>query len=263
MNVGLKNSCSFQLVLTCKIIHIFTSIKEPYIIFLVKFIRIIFISVSVIVFSGLEGCVRSGLKNLDEGEIHYSIKYYGNHGSVSEAMLPDNMIVKFKNNRIMMEIMTPIGNNGIINIIDYENNTMETYLRLIGMKYVYRGVAGEIPPGIDPMSSLIIEKTSSTREFFGLQCNHARATLPETEFTYDLWYTAEIELRNPNLSTPFSSIDGVMIMFFYKMGDMIVEFEAQGVYKRSLPEKEFTPGSKYRDLDRTTMHSIISKMMNL
>lgn len=258
-----KDSCSFQMALTYKNIHIFTIDKEPYIIFLVRYIRIILISISVIAFSGLKGCVHSGLQNLNEGEIHYSIKYSGNHGSVSEAMLPDNMVVKFKNTKIMMEIMTPIGNNGIINIIDSKENTMETYLRLIGMKYVYRGIAGEIPPGIDPISNMTIEKTSRTREFFGLQCNHAKVTLPEIEFTYDIWYTTEIELVNPNLSTPFSSIDGVMIMFFYKMGDMIVEFEAQGVYKRSIHEKEFAPGSKYRALDRNTMHSIISKMMNL
>lgn len=226
-----------------------------------RYIRLILIS--ALIFTGLEGCDHSGLKNLNEGEIHYSIRYTGNHGSVSEAMLPNNMVVKFKNSRVMMEIMTPIGNNGIINIIDYENNTLETYIRLFGMKYVYRSVAGEIPPGIDPMSNMIIEKTSRTREFFGLECNHATATIPETGFTYDLWYTTEIELHNPNISTPFNTIDGVLIMFFYRMGDMIVEFEAQGVYRRSIPEKEFTPGSKYRNLDRPTMHSIISKMMNL
>lgn len=217
----------------------------------------------MIVFSGLEGCKQSGLKNLDEGEIHYSIKYTGRTGTVSESLMPDNMVVRFSNNRILMEIVAPVGNNGIFTLIDQENNTMETFISLIGMNYVYRGVAGEIPPGIDPMSDMIIEKTSRTREFFGLECKNAIASVPGTDFSFDLWYTTEIKLHNPNISTPFSSIDGVLILFFYRMGDVLVEFEAQGIYNRAVSDKEFAVGDKYREIERAPMHSIISKIMNL
>ena len=217
-----------------------------------RYIRIILLA--IIVFSALEGCKKSGLKNLDEGEIHYSIKYKGRQGTISEALMPDNMIVRFRNNKILMEIMAPIGNNGIYTLIDQESNSMETFITLM---------VGEIPPGIDPMSDMIIEKSSLTREFFGLECKHATATVPGTDFSFDLWYTTELGLHNPNISTPFSSIEGVLLLFFYRMGDVIVEFEAQGIYNRSIPDKELTVGDKYREIERAPMHSIISKMMNL
>lgn len=226
-----------------------------------RYIRIILLA--IIVFSGLEGCKQSGLKNLDEGEIHYSIKYKGRQGTISEALMPDNMIVRFRNNKIMMEIVAPIGNNGIYTLIDQENNSVETFISLMGMKYVYRGVVGEIPPGIDPMTDMVVEKTPLTREFFGLECKNAKATVPGTDFSFDLWYTTETGLNNPNISTPFSSIDGLLIIFFYRMGDVIVEFEAQGIYNRSIPDKELTVSDKYREIERAPMHSIISKMMNL
>ncbi|MCA1756975.1 MAG: hypothetical protein LC649_05910 [Bacteroidales bacterium] len=226
-----------------------------------RYIRIILLA--LIVFSGLEGCKQSGLKNLDEGEIHYSIKYTGRQGTVSESLMPDNMIVRFRNNRILMEIVSPVGNNGIFTLIDQENNTMETFISLIGMRYVYRGVVGEIPPGIDPMSDMIIEKTTRTKEMFGLECKHAIARVPGTDFSFDLWYTSEIKLHNPNVSTPFSSIDGVLMLFFYRMGDVLVEFEAQGIYNRTISDKEFDIGDKYREIERAPMHSIISRIINL
>jgi len=182
---------------------------------------------------------------------------------VSEAMLPNSLVVKFKQNKILMEIMTPIGNNGIFNIIDPEQGRIDTFLRLLGMKFCYTGIFGEIPPGIDPMTDMKIEKTGVTREMFGLNCLNAKATIPTGSYEFDLWYTEEIGIDDPNSSTPFSTIDGVLISFFYRMGEMIVEFQAEGVYNKPVSDKDLTLSGKFRNIDRDDMDSIISKMMNL
>lgn len=221
------------------------------------------ITVSFIILSGVAGCKKSPVKNIDEGEIHYSISYIGRTGSVSEAMLPNNMVVKFKENKILMEIMTPIGNNGIFNIIDPSQKRVDTFMRLLGMKFSYSGGYGEIPPGIDPMVDMVIEDTGIEKEIFGLNCMNSKAFIPDSGYEFDLWYTKEINIENPNISTPFKSIDGVLISFFYRMGDMIVEFEAEGVYLKPIPDKDFIIDDKYRNIDRDDMDSIISKMMNL
>jgi hypothetical protein len=222
-----------------------------------------FIAVSLIVISGLAGCKKSTGKNFNEGEIHYSISYIGRNSSISEALLPEMMVVKFKDNKIIMEIMSPIGSNGIFNIIKPEQKSIETYMRLLGMKFCYMGEYGEIPPGIDPMEDLIIEETGEMKELFGLNCMKAKAELPGEGYNYDLWYTSEIGINNPNFSTPYSALDGVLISFFYRMGDMIVEFNAEGVYIKTVPDKDFIIEENYRKIDRKDMDSIISKMMNL
>jgi hypothetical protein len=131
------------------------------------------------------------------------------------------------------------------------------------MKFYYTGVNGEIPPGIDPMDDLILEKTDRKKEIFGLSCKNIKASLPSNDYVFDIWYTDEIALSNGNASTPFSMIEGVMISFFYRMGDMIIEFEADGVYLKSISDKDFIKGEKYRKIDRESMDSIISRMMNL
>lgn len=221
------------------------------------------IAISFIILSGLAGCNRSNVKHINEGEIHYGITYIGRQGSVSEAMLPNSMVVKFKENKILMEIMTPIGNNGIFNIINPEQESVETFIRLLGMKFFYTGVYGEIPPGIDPMSDMVIERSDKKKEMFGLNCMNAKASIPGSGYEFELWYTTEIDIANPNLSTPFKDVEGVLLNLFYRMGDMIVEFEAQGVYIKPIPDKDFAQQENYRKITRDDMDSIISKMMNL
>ncbi|MCD4769837.1 MAG: hypothetical protein K8R35_06700 [Bacteroidales bacterium] len=212
---------------------------------------------------GLTGCNKSSVKTIDEGEIHYKIIYNGRQGNMPEELMPGNLVVKFKNDKSVMEITTPIGNNGIYNIFDPDNGTNHTYISFLGLKYFYIGETGEIPPGIDPMEDLVLKKTDKVKNIGGFQCKHATAEINGIKRTFDIWYTSEIDLSDPNSSTPFNELDGVLLNFFYRMGEMIVEFEAEGIYPRPVPDKDFYKGDKYRRIKREDMDSIISKMMSL
>lgn len=181
-----------------------------------------------------------------------------------DELMPNSMIVKFKDNKILMEITSPIGNNGIFNIINPKENQIKTYMRVLTMKYYYQGSTDEVPPGIDPMSDMVILHTDQSSVILGLQCKHATATLPESGFTYDIWYTNEIKLANPNNSTPFKEIDGVLISFFYRMGEMIIEFEADGIFERPVSDKAFElSDNSFRRVNRESMDDLISTMMSL
>jgi len=223
----------------------------------------ILIFTSVIILTGYTACKKSSVKNINEGEIHYNIIYNGRVGSIPIELMPGRMVVKFKDSKTMFELTSPIGNNGISNIIDPQEKTVETYIRMLGMKYLYTGSINDVPPGIDPMPDMILNKTDRTAEILGLKCKHAIAELPGSDFRFDLWYTDEISIDDPNYSTPFREIDGVLISFFYRMGEMIVEFEADGVYMRPITDKDFQKTEKFRQISRDDMDSIISTMMSL
>lgn len=178
-------------------------------------------------------------------------------------LMPNSMVVKFKENKSLMEITAPIGNNGIFNLIDPKNNTMSTYVRFLNIKYYYQGETGPSPPGVDPMNDMKLEKTGDIDVISGLNCKHVLAKLPGYDQPFDVWYTNEIDIEDPNNSTPFRDIDGVLLKFFYKMGDMIIEFEATNVYERSIPEKDFNQTDKFLRISREDMDIIISKLMAL
>lgn len=217
----------------------------------------------VCVLTWLAGCSRSPMGGFDEGEIHYNIIYDNPGGVLPMELMPNTLVVKFKDNRILMEITAPIGHSGIFNIIDPEANIMKTFISFLGIKYYYQGVSGEVPPGIDPMDDLKFLRTGQTKTISGLNCKHAIVKIPGYERDFDIWYTNDIDLENPNNSTPFKDIDGVLTNFFYKIGDMIIEFEVTAIYQREVAEKDFTKSDKFLRISRDDMDNLISKMMAL
>jgi len=223
----------------------------------------ILIFISIITLTGLIGCKKTSLGKFDEGEIHYKIIYNNPGGTIPIDLMPNTMIVKFKNNRRIMEITAPIGNNGIFNYIDPDEEIMSTYVKFLNIKYYFEGETGSSTPGIDPMKNLRLEKTGQVSNISGLNCKHVLARIPGMDRDFDIWYTDEIDIDDPNNSTPFSKIDGILLNFFYKMGDMIVEFEASNVYERPVPDKDFEQSDKFLRISKEDMDNFISKMMAL
>jgi hypothetical protein len=225
--------------------------------------RSILVFIIYIILSGLVGCNKTSLGKFDEGEIHYRIVYNNHGGTIPMDLMPNSMVVKFKDDKTLMEITAPIGNNGIFNLTDPGENTISTYVRFLNIKYYFKGETGLSPPGVDPMEDLKLEKTGDIKVISGLNCKHVLAKLPGYDHNFDLWYTNEIDIDDPNNSTPFRDIDGVLLKFFYKMGDMIIEFEATNVYEREVPDKEFHQSDKFLRISREDMDRFISKMMAL
>lgn len=220
--------------------------------------------ISICAFIGLTGCGKSSVGGgFDEGEIHYKIIYNNPGNTLPMELMPNTLIVKFKDHRSIMEITAPIGNSGIYNFKDLKEEKTMTYISFLNIKYYYLGKTGEIPPGIDPMEDLKFIKTGKTSTIGGLNCKHAIAELPELDRKFDIWFTNDINIDDPNNSTPYKDIDGVLVNFFYKMGDMIVEFEATAAYEREVQDKDFEKSDKYLRISRDDMDNIISKMMSL
>lgn len=216
-----------------------------------------------ILLAGLTCCEKSSVNSIDEGEIHYNITYHDRNAVLPDELMPNSMVVKFKDDKTLMEITSPIGNNGVFIITEPDENKIQTYIRILGMRYYYEGLAGEVPPGINPMDSMHIETTREVNKILDLECKKAVVRIPERNFTYNIWYTEDIDIKRPNESNPFKKIDGVLINFFFLMGDIIIEFEADGIYLKSIPDKTFEKSDNFRRIDRQSMDDIIGSMMSL
>jgi len=217
----------------------------------------------LIIILGISGCKESSLKSIDEGEIHYKITIHDRNAFLPDELMPNSMVVKFKDSKTVMEITSPIGNNGVFIITEPDKNQVQTFLRVLNMKYYWEGPADEIPPGINPMEDISIKNTSQVSSILNLKCHKAVVSIPEKDFTYDIWYTEDLNIKHPNGSNPFKDIDGVLINFFFMMGDAVIEFEAEGLYQRPVPDKVFEKNGDFRRIDRKSMDELITSMMSL
>jgi hypothetical protein len=209
-------------------------------------------------------CRERGGKYIREGEIHYNIEYTASSNSFSKDLMPKNLVVSFKNDKILFEILAPIGNSGIVNLVNPEKQLYDTYINLFGIKYCYSGKPGELHPGFESMTGIEVTKTDKSSVICGYNCKNALVTFPSDKSkVYEIWYTNEIKVKNSNASTPFSEIDGVLMDFFFIMGKSQLRFEAESVYKKEIPDKSFERRPKFRLVDRDLMDKTITDMVNL
>ena len=208
-------------------------------------------------------CREQGGKNIDQGEIHFNIDYRGNLGSMPKELLPKDLIVSFKNNKILFE-MTGIGNSGIINLANPGKGIFDTYFSLFALKYFYSIVPGELFPGFEAMKGIVIRKTTKKSVICGFNCKNAEVTfLSNREKVYEIWYTNEIKVKNPNTATPFSQIDGVLMSFFFLLGPAELHFDAETVYKKEIPDEAFERREKFVRVSREEIDKFINKMISL
>lgn len=209
-------------------------------------------------------CQEKGGKYISQGEIHYNIEYAISSSSFPKDLLPKNLVVSFKNNKILFEILAPIGNMGIINLVNPEKELYDTYVSLFGSRSYYAATKGELHPGFESMAGIEVKKTDKTMVICGYNCNNAEVTFPaDRSKKYQIWFTDEIKVKNSNMSTPFHEIDGVLMSFFFFMGKAELRFEAESVYKKEVPDKSFERRPKFRSVSKEQMDKTISDMVNL
>jgi len=209
-------------------------------------------------------CLHKGGRNINQGEIHYSINYSGDMGFMPKEFMPRNLIVAFKDDKILFNISAPFGNSGILNLSNPETGIFDTYINLLGFKYYYSAEDGENYPGFEAMEGMKIRKTHGTTFICGFPCKSAEITFPDDKSkTYQIWYTDEIKVKNPNAATPYSEINGVLMKFFFLMNETELHFEAETVYKKEIPDKVFERKEKYHKISRKDIDEIINKFVSM
>lgn len=220
------------------------------------------LTVAIIIAISGSSCREKGGKELNQGEIHYAIEYSGNIGSIKDIM-PKTLIVSFKDNKMLFDISAPIGNAGIYNLSNPEKEIFDTYLSFLSWRYYYAAKPGESPPGFDAMKGMDIKKTFKTKDICGFNCKAAEIRFPsEPDSIYEIWYTNEIDIKNPNAGNPFSEIDGVLMSFFFFMGDTKMFFLAETVYKKDIPDKTFERKEKYQRISKEEINKFMEKIMS-
>jgi hypothetical protein len=219
--------------------------------------------VAIVIATTGYSCRDKGGKNISQGEIHYTIEYVGNM-SMPRELMPKNLIVSFKDDKILFDISAPIGKSGILNLSNPKEGFFDTYISMLSWRYYYSAQPGENHPGFDSMNGIEIKKTARTSVICGFNCKGAEVRFPrDTEKVYEIWYTNEINVKNPNAATPFKEIDGVLLKFFFIMGPAELHFNAETIYKKEIPDKTFERREKYLRVSRDQINNLLIKMISL
>ncbi len=211
--------------------------------------------------ASLSSCKQRGLKHMHEGEIFYTISYIKNPSSLPIDFLPKELVISFNDDRIYSNLKAPFGNSGISSVTNPKEEVYDTYLNMLSFKYYYEGTGDEIQPGFSAMDGITFLETGREREICGFTCREVETRIPGSDSVRFIWYTDEIRVTGANLLTPYREIDGILMEFFYIIGEAELEFTADEVFVKEIPDKNFEKRTNYKKVTRSYLDSMIRKMI--
>jgi hypothetical protein len=114
------------------------------------------------------------------------------------------------------------------------------------------------------MNGIDIRKTLSMKDICGYRCRKAEVRFPgKNDKVYEIWYTDEIKVKDPNAATPFNDIDGILMSFFFIMGPVEMHFEAENVFRKEVPDKTFERRENFLKVTKADINRFIIKIIDL
>ena len=204
--------------------------------------------------------------SVSEGVITYDISYPRPiEDRWMERLMPTEMEMQFKNNNINTELTFGLGMIKIGYITNTQDKHLHEMLKFMkNRKVSHRGIK-QVDDLIAEIPSHKINMLPDTKSIAGFLCHKAEVSVdsPEDPYTYDLWYTEDIEINDPNWCTPFKSIPGVLMEYRVERFNVIMHFTAVEVQKAKIEDSEFFVPKKYKEISIGAMEKALKDLKDI
>ena len=206
------------------------------------FIISIFSIISLLIF--LPSCneIMKGMR-ISEGYIEFDISYpkITEENNDLEGLMPSEMVYKFKDHKSSYTFNVAMGIFKATFISDSKKREILHLIKLLNKKY---GLVMDEKEALEMnanISNVKLNFTDETKEIAGYKCKKVEASYEEEGRIekFDLYYTDEINVDNPNWSTPFHEIKGVLMEYQFYRYDFLMKFTAKKVVKKNIKDSEF------------------------
>ncbi len=171
-------------------------------------------------------------------------------------LAPDKMTVKFKNNVSYAQVVAGMGLFETDFINDEPDKKIIQMVRLFNKKYAYIADTAAVNKELRNTKCLIIP-TSETKKIAGYVCKKALVKTDSNSEPFSIYYTDQIELENPNWSTPFKDIPGVLMGYRIKRYGMYLEFTAAKVEPVKNDDNTFKLPPEYKLISKEQLDQLI------
>jgi GLPGLI family protein len=214
----------------------------------------------IILITGCNNNVKDG--EIREGRIEYKITYLNSDEfHFDESLLPRKMILEFNDDYYINIIDGFLGVFRLSNITYFKNNRCTTYLKALDKSYVYHGNKYELMCCFNDMNDMNIEFHNSSKEIAGFNCQKATATFKNSDNVFDIYYTKELYLKNPNSTNPYRELNGVLMEFYLNLGPYKMKFSATDFIHKEPNKKNFHIPEDARKVTREEMTWVLMRIL--
>jgi GLPGLI family protein len=197
-----------------------------------------------------------------QGIIEYDVTYLSNKSSMPTNLLPKKVVLKFRSSKSITTIEGFMGMFSLSNISDFRKHTNVSLLKVMDNKYFYHGEKNESPFFFDNLKDFDIAFGNDSKILAGLKCKKATLRFKDKNNSpFEVYYTEEIKLKNPNKSTPLNAINGVLMEFNINLNNIEMRLTASKYKNESIPSEIFDIPEKYREVSRQKMSNVITKLL--
>jgi hypothetical protein len=205
---------------------------------------------------------RKGIK--DEGVIEYSITYPDSATMRYESnMRPEKMIVKFKEKKTLTNIQGLSGAVSLSFIHNVDERLTIILVKLFNKKLFYteKYNDGDLPLVYSQMPKVMLEPTSDNVKFQGYDCfRYIGVFEGDSLKKFDILFTNQIGIENPNEKTPYASINGLLMAFTVKLYGQTMNLRAISISKGNVHDSDFEVPRDYEMVSKETINDIFELM---
>jgi len=212
----------------------------------------------VLFFWSCDSSIFSG--KLNEGIITYSLEYLDDENETPIIdLLPTEMTITFKKKYSIQVVEGWMGIFRIAGIRHNKENSKTALLKIMADKYIYTVSGDGEAFGFNPMKGKQITYEKETKIIAGYTCK--KATVKWNNETYEVYYTNEIKINDPNWNNPYSEIEGVLLEYQIDMFGIRTQITAEKVEEKDIEDEVFDIPADYKKVNKKEMEDVINKLM--
>lgn len=200
-------------------------------------------------------CKSGLLGGTDEGLIEYKLEVIENNNPImSTDMLPGTMTTRFKNNNMAQELSAGMGMFSTSFISDFNNKSIAQTLSMLGKQYACKVDSSGLPAVLSKEPKLTFQFVEGSKVIAGYNCKKAVVT-PASGSPYEIYYTNEIGVENPNFYNAYAPIKGVLMDFQVTRYNIRMHLTATKVSNEAVSDELFTLKSQAKMVSLDEMNS--------
>jgi GLPGLI family protein len=204
-------------------------------------------------------CKNDNGKVVSEGSIEYAASVVDEANPMA-ALAPSKMTIKFKNNKSVAEMSAGMGLFTTSFISNPEVKTLTQLVKLLNKKLALVQKEADIKKEND-LYPMEITQLKETKMIAGYKCNKAHVKLKDDNNTeFDIFYTKELSIANPNFANPFHSIDGVLMEYQMKKFGLEMKFTAKVIKKEDIDDAVFERPTDYKIVSQEEMNTLFEQI---
>lgn len=194
----------------------------------------------------VSGCATGGKGSLTEGVIEYDASVLNTDNPMA-SYAPSKMTFKFKDSKCRGEISAGMGMLNTVLITDPEDKTLTQLVRVVTQKYAHVYDYTAVQKENSAIPDYILKVTDETKMIAGYKCKRAIFDFKDAKYPdYDVYFTNEIEIQNPNWASPFHEIEGVLMEYQVSRYGMDLRFTAKSVNHSKVESNQFEISEDYK-----------------